>query len=501
MHSSASPWRTAVAMTTLSLLLVLYAMARYGDGVLDFFFLDDFWLLRSAVMADRQHGGRVSMLLMPSHMGFVLYRPLTQIAYFAALRLLFGLDATGFHLMQILVFAGNAILALAVARRLTASWMRGFAVALLYAAAPGHAVAVYWVAAFTMVGTAFVVFGAMLWWLSTDGWVRAVGCAVLQVIALLCSEHAAVLALLLALMAVFGRERASAVGALRQLGPASAVDLAYVTAKLWYFRMVAAPLGPYSMRFNGIDWLQGLGRYGAASLNAATLAELGGPQATTFGALIVLGAAAAIALALAGYARWRVVALGLGLFIVSLCPVLPLTAHYYDYYVGIAAFGMALGIVGLCDAIDPCRGGALAVGLALAVIALDLFTCERAARDNEVLRNVFAGQRASADLLMNLSATRQTVGVDAELSIGRSPVTGYVLDQGHAQEVFFDPPVHISVIGGRTQSPSAAAAVTHPVLSAGQRRQPFWQDADLQWARRLLPELHRGYMSLSWGCR
>jgi hypothetical protein len=499
MLSRAPRWRSVVAMTTLALLLLLYSVARYGDSVLNFFFLDDFWLLWSALKADPQHGGSVSMLLMPSHMGFILYRPLTQVAYFSALRLLFGVDATGYHLVQLLAFAGNSILALAVARRLTASWIRAAAVSLLYAAAPGHAVAVYWMAAFTMVGTAFAIFAAMLWWLSTDGWVRAVGCAVLQAIALLCSEHAVVLTLLLALTAVLGGNRASLASSARQLGPAAAVDAAYLIAKLWYFRTVAEPYGAYAIHLSGIEWLHSLGRYGAACLNVAILAGPDSRQLTACGTLVVLGAATATAFTLAGYARWRVVALGLGMFIVSLCPVLPLTEHYYDYYVGIAAFGMAVALVGLCDAIDPRWGAPLAAGLALAVIVIDLHTCDRAARDNQALNDVIAGQQVSAELLMSLSATRRIFGVDAELGIGRSPVAGYALDEGHAHEVFFDPPMHISVIGGHTQSATAAGRL-HRVLRADPRLQPFWQNPDLQWVRSLLPRLHLWYVSACWGC-
>ena len=500
MSPDASRWRAVAAMTALALLLVLYVAARYGDAVLNFFFLDDFWVLHDAMMADRQHGGGVWRLLMPGHMGFILYRPLSTVAYFAALRALFGLDATGYHLVQILAFAGNAILALAVAQQLTRSWIQAAAVALLYAAAPGHALAVYWVALFTMMGTAFVVLAAMLWWLTTAGRVRTLGCAVLQVIALLCSEHAVVLPVLLAAMAVLGRTRSVAVKGLRQLAPAVAIDALYVIAKLWYFHTVAAPPRAYAVQVSGTDWLYNLGRYGVASLNLATLARFGAPAATALGLLIVLAAAAAIAATLAGYGRWRMVGLGCAVFIVSLCPVLPLTDHYYDYYVGIAAFGMALALVGLCDAIDRRRGAWLAVGLVLAVLATDLLTCDRAARDNQVLADALAGQRVSAFLLMSVSATRELYGVDAELKIDHSPATGYVFDQGNAQEVFFDPPVRITVIGGRTKSPTAAPPL-HAVLNADPSRPPFWQNADLQWVRRLLPAIHSGYMHLGSRCR
>ena len=437
----------------------------------------------------------------PSSAGFMLYRPLTQGAYFHALRKLFGLDAAGYHVAQLLAYAANSVLSFAIAWKLTSSWTQAAAVAVLYAAAPGHAVAVYWMAAFTMSGTAFVVFTTVLWWLSTAGRLRAIGCGILQGIALLCSEHAVVVPLILGIIAAFGPRRDSRAAVARDAAPAALVVLAYVAAKAWYFATVAAPSGGYALHVDALEWLANVARYAAASLNVLTLAHLTREQSITVGVLIVLGALAAGALTVYGRTRWRLAAVGLAIFVASLLPVLPLTQHYYDYFVGVAALGLAIALVGLCDAIYPSWGAALAAALVVAVVATDVRTCDRAARSNQVLRDVIAGQRAAADLLMSLYTTRQLVGADAELGVARSPITDYVLDAGQAHEVFFDPPIHISVVGGTTRSHTGAGSEMMPVLRADPRLQPFWADPGLNWAREFLPMVHHWYLSWCSGCQ
>jgi hypothetical protein len=493
-------WRSFLVIPAVALPLAAYAAARYGDTVLSFFFLDDFWLLRAAAGIDRDQGAGVLDVFSPSRTGFMLYRPLTQGAYFYALRKLFGLDAAGYHLAQLVAYVANSVLSFAITRKLTSSWTGATAVAVLYAAAPGHAVAVYWIAAFTMSGTALAVFTTVLWWLSTAGPLRAVGCAILQGIALLCSEHAVVVPLILGIIAAFGPRRDSRAAIARDAAPAAFVVLAYVAAKAWYFAAVAAPSRGYTLHGDALEWLANVARFAAASLNVLTLAHLTRGQSIALGVLIVSGAVGAGTLTAYGRTRWRLAAVGLAIFVVSLLPVLPLTQHYYDYFVGVAALGLAIALVGLCDVISPSWGTGLAAALAVAVVATDVRTCDRAARSNQVLRDVVAGQRAAADLLMSVYMTRELAGSDAELGVGRSPITDYVFDAGRAHEVFFDPPVHISVVGGATRSPAGAGAELIPVLRADPRLQPFWLDPDLDWARELFPMVHRWYLGWCSGC-
>src|SRR6185369_6661218 len=143
-------WRAAAAVV----LLAVYSVARYRDALLSFFFLDDFWLLRTGAEFPWGSLFGFAQVFRPTHVGFQLYRPLTQTGYFALLWPLCGTDATGYHAVQLLAFVAAVLLVFAIARRLTGSVAGATGAGLIYATAPGHAVAVFWLAAFTMIGTA-----------------------------------------------------------------------------------------------------------------------------------------------------------------------------------------------------------------------------------------------------------------------------------------------------------------------------------------------------------
>lgn len=484
----------ALTITTVSAIvagLLVYCLARYGDAVLGFFFLDDFWLLHAARFIDQGQQSALWAIFQPTAAGFGLYRPLTQTAYFYLLRRMFVLDATGYHAVQLFVFAVNTILVLAIARNVTASWTRAAAAAFLYAAAPGHAVAVYWIAAFTMVGTTFVILTTMLWWLSTTGSVRIIGCTVLQVIGLLCSEHAIVLPGLLGLLAVLAPRGDASRAIVRQLLPAFGIVMAYLAGKAIYFMRAGVPTGPYAPHVDPVTWVEEIGRYTGATVNVLTLAQ---PNSVALGIGVLIFTVAAVVLAARGHQRWCTVALGSGIFLVALLPVLPLTDHYYDYFIGIATLGSSMTIVALCDFL-PRWGGAAAIGVAVVVLSVDLLTCDRAALNNPAVRAVTDGQQAASDLVHSMHATEQLVGPKVEIVVPRSPITDYVIDNGNAHQVFFTPPILISVIGGKTRSSLLATSDIQPtpLYQAPPNEPPFWWRPSLDHMREWLSLPARSY--------
>ena len=172
--------------------------------LLGFFFFDDFWVMRDAASIAP---GDVSGIFRLSHAGFQLYRPLTTVGFFYALRAVFAYDASGYHAVQLIVFTLNSVLAFAIARRLTGSLVAALAVGIL-SLAPGQAVGVYWLAAFTVTGTAFVILLTLWCWLSTGPPWRVWLCTALQVVGLLASEHAVTIPVLLAIIAACAQPRA-----------------------------------------------------------------------------------------------------------------------------------------------------------------------------------------------------------------------------------------------------------------------------------------------------
>lgn len=218
--------RTVLPLIAVGVVFV-YAVSRYADSIAGFFFLDDFWLLH-AVRVGVDPLSRAFMHL--SSAG--LYRPLTQEAYVFVLASLFNSDASGYHLVQLVFFGINSGLVVYIGYKLTQSWFRGLVTGILYAAAPGHVVAVFWIAAFTMTGTATVLFAAIGWWLYANGRSRIGGAAALQVVGLFCSEHAIALPALLFLISVCGPEGARPARALRTVASLAVIVAVYLVSRL-----------------------------------------------------------------------------------------------------------------------------------------------------------------------------------------------------------------------------------------------------------------------------
>jgi len=75
--------------------------------------------MRDAADIDRGSGWPFVEMFRPSHTGFLLYRPLSGVAYFYVLRQLFSVDASPYHAAHLLLFAVNASLVAAIVRTLT----------------------------------------------------------------------------------------------------------------------------------------------------------------------------------------------------------------------------------------------------------------------------------------------------------------------------------------------------------------------------------------------
>jgi hypothetical protein len=120
-----------------------------------------------------------------------LYRPLTSVGYFWTAWAVLGLDPTRWTLAQLGFHVVNALLVCAIASRLLESRPSGLAAALVYASAPGHALAVRWVAFITITGTTLVYFlGLWVWLRARECWCVPATLATF-VVGLMCSEHAA----------------------------------------------------------------------------------------------------------------------------------------------------------------------------------------------------------------------------------------------------------------------------------------------------------------------
>lgn len=467
--------------------IAVLAFARYADAVFSFLFLDDFVILRSQLTES-------ATTAFTQLSGAKLYRPLTQQAYFALLWRTFGLDATGYHAVQVAAFAFNCALALGILFLLTGSLVRAACGAFVYMLAPAHAAAVYWLAAFTMVGTTTVVFLAAIWWLLARGRVRIAGGAALQIVGLLCSEHALTLPVILFAIAVLGPRREAWRRAVLSLGPSLVIVAGYLAV-----RLASAPLptGSYALRLGVVEWGANLGRFAVATIHLGSFAPAAESIALWLGLLILASLAATWAAVRSG-AEWaRLPALGLTVFVVALLPVLPLTAHFYAYYAGIAALGSAIALIGLGDLV-PTWSAFQALAIAVVIGSADLATC-RAGNGDPTVREIRAGADEAAELVRSMEATQRLVGPERRLVVARSPITDAVIDAGQAQRIFLVAPTRVSVIGGKTQTDEGTLPPM-PLVRADPSTPPFWWAERFEWIRSAAFSLHSAYLRLRPDC-
>jgi len=466
--------------------LVLYCLVRYRDTVFLFFFLDDFWLMHSAAEIQGNSPTDLLAIFHPTHTGFQLYRPFTQVGYFYFLRQLFEYDSSGYHAVQLLVYAVNTVLVFAITRKLTDSTLAAFAGGLLYATAPGHASAVFWVAAFTMSGTALTVFVLSLCWLYTRSVWRVVLCTLLQAIALLASEHAVVGPFLLALLWLLLPRREPWRRAALALAPALLLVTGYLVLKLWYFSHVAAPSMGYTMWLDPLGWLERIGRYAAACVNALTLVASGSRGWRVIGGLVLALWLLSSWRAFRSGGPWTIVAGGLAMFLIGLLPVLPLRDHVYSYFIGIAALGVVVALLGVCQlAGRHWRWIALALGLS--VVTLDLATGQRAARGDEIVQLIFAGAGAAANWVAGVQRAVVMRAPTRGALLPRDPTTEYVFGIGRAETYLPLMPPSVELYDFRRPPPALGEGeimVAHPAWLRPGEPLPGWH-ARWEWLRAL----------------
>jgi len=423
----------------------------------------------------------------------MLYRPLSTVGYFYLLRQLFGLDASAYHAFHLLLFACNSFLAAAIVRALTASWGWGLAAGLLYAAAPGHMLAVYWVGAATMTVTATVVLLSLLWWLHAPARWRNAGGVALQVVALLCSEHAVVVPALLAWLMLLGPRRATLRETAWAVLPTAAVTGLYLVAKVVYLMIAGFPHPAYAPVPDAGGWVTNLGRFAIATGGPPTLLLTSEPAALAVGATLLAALVALGVLARRRGGAALLPALGLALFITALSPVLPLTRHYFSYFIGVAALGMALAVVGACRAL-PRGGGAVAAALVIAALASDRVTCERAAGAEPnvaLLRNM---QASSRELLRSVDQTARLAPQGRRVQVPDTPLDMSVIGFGGANRVFFNPPIAITY---GTPAGLGADQNPMPLVPPGADIPVPGRTPDWDWLRRAATMLHRPWVA---GC-
>ena len=431
--------------------IALYYWWRYRDAVGLFFALDDFWVLENTARIHLQTLADVSEFFRPGHNKFLLYRPLTTVGYFFVLRLLFGYDSSGYHATQLLMHALNAWLVWLIVRREVESESAAWAAMLIYAAAPGHSGAIFPLCNFTMTGSVTPLLVLVWLWLRTEGRSRAVLCTIVQAVALLASEHAIVGPLLLGVVACFGRRRNSRRRAMTDIMGPIVLTAMYVLAKVYYLTVVR-PLHVGESCAPGLNvwrWLVQVGGYASACVDVLALLPLG-ERTLAAGGTLIIGLTTYVAWRTwRGDDRYRLLALGMMLFLASLAVVVPLGDHFFAHYIGVAALGAALAAIGLCQSTTR-RWRPAIVAVAIGLVAVDVASGGRAARTDPVYTLYRGAAEWSARWVYAVENAASSPSV-REVLVPRSELTGYVFGLGRADALFLNRPKLVTLYGANAE--------------------------------------------------
>lgn len=476
--------------------LLLWYFGRYGDAPTYFFHFDDFWLIADAEAVrgpvDVFRSGRI---------GFVLYRPFSQVGYFSLLAYLFGHDPAPYHLVQVLAHVTNAFLVYGIAAAVLRSRPLGIAAALLYAAQPGHAIAVYWLALYSMTGTATWYLACLWVWiargrslepqvarethLTRPRWWAAFG---LFGGALLCGEHAVSLPIALgaASLLVLGEPLRLA---WRSLWPFFLLGASYAAAKVLYMSVLidhhlpdpmvrAIVRSEYQPLLDPLASLRLLGFYVGCALGWLHDASPAAAKWYAVGIVTLLLSIPVVRWARRAQAG-RDALFGMLLFGAALGPVLLLPRHAYPYYVGTAGAGFAIAAVAAAAAV-PRRRGACVTALVVLVLAGEVWVGEPRTRADENFAFFHLFQR---DALRWLDAVVRIPEEDPsvrEVVFPQNGLTQTVFADGRAHRILVHATVDVRLaknLATETPAPEKRLLPRPPLWSGGTRypgARPAW---------------------------
>jgi hypothetical protein len=319
--------------TILIGLIILIAVC-YLPVLRYFFAQDDFMLL----YASTYHLGEElakTFGAVPYH-----FRPLTEFLYFAGAYKVFGLNATPYHIVSLLIHLGNTVLVYLLLRRLRVSDASALVAAALFGLSAAWLHIVGWITCIQqLVPQTFMLlcllYAAMA---LRDGSPARWGVSIAAyLLALFSYEQQALAPLLIFLIAVFGMTgtRLSVRDSVRKLWPYFVVLAIYVAIRLFWKGMPDEGRSKFVYGMNIVDnlmtYLGGMTDFWPAVTGLIAFDSYEFRLTHIFlGGLIVYHRQKG---------RWREVVFGVAFILAMILPTLFLVRHYYYYHTYAASFG------------------------------------------------------------------------------------------------------------------------------------------------------------------
>jgi hypothetical protein len=328
-----TPWRFLAAAVPVVFLFVLYQ-----HGLNTFFFQDDFAWLSLLRQTWNFHDFLHSMFA-PMAQGTV--RPLSERGFFMLMQKTFGMDSYPFHLLVFLTMSASLLLSSWVVRRLTGSTLASFLTPFFWAGNAALVTVMTWNSSYNEALCSLCVLGALalfirfaetgrrsLWWAQFGVFVIGFGALEINI----------VYPALAAAWVVFLVPRENRRKLLLSLWPLALTSVIYFA-----IHRAVAPLpgsGPYQLHI-GPGVVKTLAYYWQWTVLPNQWFAFGHSRRVATAVIAIGSLSAAAILCVAWRRKAGVIAFCIAWYLITLAPILPLSAHRTDYYLTIPLFGFA----------------------------------------------------------------------------------------------------------------------------------------------------------------
>lgn len=457
--------------------LIVCALLLFWSAAQVFFVGDDYaWLYAGRTEMATAQGWKFAF----THVnGSGQYRPLTQQVFFWLNWHVFGMNALGYHLLDLGAFLATAFLIYHLLTRLVPSPWIAAGGAALWAFSMTHYESLDWVSAFSETGA---VFFAVLTLVAAVADRRVL--MLLGYLAVLLANETAIVVPALVLTYLLVWKGASLRDAIVRTLPLWGLFVLYMIARLTFLGLSAG--GPFALVLSPGVWAQLTAKSVVSILgfnpglnNVATSSASWSSLVTVVSLSLFISIAAVVGAALVQTWRapedtraLRLIALGVLWFLIGMAPVLPFAHNFADYNLSMPLLGFPLILAGLALAARR-YGPALAVWVGVAYLAINALGGYGSGGLSQIDGVAYYGQQSRYAYTQMVAAEQRHPGRLLVSVPSDAPVVQWVV----GNQWMADMVSHGSVVCYGTTTPQCMSSLPTTCTSASCRA----PDLVLQW--------------------